>query len=87
MKLLVTAENPPEGKEHQLLISPRRQISSPNRKFRFHCNQCRLCGDARRSHDNREDARQIEGRYHLSDLDKVNFVIGNIQNHLDGVGP
>ena len=24
--------------------------------------------------------------YHLSDLDKVNFVIGNIQNHLDGVG-
>jgi intracellular sulfur oxidation DsrE/DsrF family protein len=24
--------------------------------------------------------------YHLSDLDKVNFVIGNIQNHFDGVG-
>jgi uncharacterized protein len=24
--------------------------------------------------------------YHLSDLDKVKFVIGNIQNHLDGVG-
>jgi len=24
--------------------------------------------------------------YHLSDLDKVNFVIGNIENHLDGVG-
>jgi intracellular sulfur oxidation DsrE/DsrF family protein len=24
--------------------------------------------------------------YHLSDLDKVSFVIGNIQNHLDGVG-
>jgi uncharacterized protein len=24
--------------------------------------------------------------YHLSDLDKVPFVIGNIQNHLDGVG-
>jgi intracellular sulfur oxidation DsrE/DsrF family protein len=24
--------------------------------------------------------------YHLSDLDKVNFVMGNIQNHLDGVG-
>jgi intracellular sulfur oxidation DsrE/DsrF family protein len=24
--------------------------------------------------------------YHLSDLDKVNFVLGNIQNHLDGVG-
>jgi intracellular sulfur oxidation DsrE/DsrF family protein len=24
--------------------------------------------------------------YHLSDLEKVSFVIGNIQNHLDGVG-
>ncbi|MBR0795197.1 DsrE family protein [Bradyrhizobium jicamae] len=24
--------------------------------------------------------------YHLSDLDKVSFVIGNIQNHLNGVG-
>jgi uncharacterized protein len=24
--------------------------------------------------------------YHLSDLDKVSFVIGNIQNHFDGVG-
>jgi uncharacterized protein len=24
--------------------------------------------------------------YHLSDLDKVGFVMGNIQNHLDGVG-
>jgi intracellular sulfur oxidation DsrE/DsrF family protein len=24
--------------------------------------------------------------YHLNDLDKVNFVIGNIENHLDGVG-
>jgi uncharacterized protein len=24
--------------------------------------------------------------YHLSDLEKVNFVLGNIQNHFDGVG-
>jgi intracellular sulfur oxidation DsrE/DsrF family protein len=24
--------------------------------------------------------------YHLNDLDKVNFVIGNIENHFDGVG-
>jgi intracellular sulfur oxidation DsrE/DsrF family protein len=24
--------------------------------------------------------------YHLSDLDKVSFVVGNIRNHLDGVG-
>ncbi len=24
--------------------------------------------------------------YHLSDLEKVSFVMGNIQNHIDGVG-
>lgn len=24
--------------------------------------------------------------YHLNDLDKVSFVLGNMQNHLDGVG-
>lgn len=24
--------------------------------------------------------------YHLNDLDKVSFVLGNIQNHFDGVG-
>ncbi len=24
--------------------------------------------------------------YHLTDLDKVSFVLGNIQNHFDGVG-
>jgi uncharacterized protein len=24
--------------------------------------------------------------YHLNDLDKVGFVLGNIQNHIDGVG-
>jgi uncharacterized protein len=24
--------------------------------------------------------------YHLSDFDKVNFVLGNIKNHFDGVG-
>jgi uncharacterized protein len=24
--------------------------------------------------------------YHLNELDKVNFVLGNIQNHFDGVG-
>jgi intracellular sulfur oxidation DsrE/DsrF family protein len=24
--------------------------------------------------------------YHLNDLDRVSFIVGNIQNHLDGVG-
>jgi hypothetical protein len=24
--------------------------------------------------------------YHLSDLDKINFVLGNIRNHFDGMG-
>jgi len=31
-------------------------------------------------------AKKLQVVYHLDDLDKVNFVIGNIQNHVDGVG-
>lgn len=31
-------------------------------------------------------AQKLKVVYHLSDLDKVSFVLGNIQNHLDGVG-
>ena len=31
-------------------------------------------------------AAKLKVVYHLNDLDKVSFVIGNIQNHLDGVG-
>jgi intracellular sulfur oxidation DsrE/DsrF family protein len=31
-------------------------------------------------------ANRLKVVYHLSDLDKVSFVIGNIQNHLNGVG-
>ena len=31
-------------------------------------------------------AAKLKVVYHLSDLDKVSFVLGNIQNHLDGVG-
>ena len=27
---------------------------------------------------------RLKVAYHLNDLDKVNFVLGNIQNHLDG---
>ncbi len=30
--------------------------------------------------------RKLKVVYHLSDLDKVSFVLGNIQNHLDGTG-
>jgi intracellular sulfur oxidation DsrE/DsrF family protein len=30
--------------------------------------------------------RKLKVVYHLSDHDKVSFVVGNIQNHLDGVG-
>jgi intracellular sulfur oxidation DsrE/DsrF family protein len=29
---------------------------------------------------------KLKVAYHLSDLGKVSFVLGNIQNHLDGVG-
>ena len=31
-------------------------------------------------------ANRLKVVYHLSDLDKVSFVVGNIENHLDGVG-
>ena len=31
-------------------------------------------------------ANRLKVVYHLNDLDKVSFVVGNIQNHLDGVG-
>jgi len=31
-------------------------------------------------------AGKLKVVYHLTDLDKVNFVLGNIQNHFDGVG-
>jgi intracellular sulfur oxidation DsrE/DsrF family protein len=30
--------------------------------------------------------RKLRVVYHLNDLDKVDFVLGNIQNHFDGVG-
>ena len=30
--------------------------------------------------------RKLKVVYHLNDLDKVSFVLGNIQNHFDGVG-
>jgi uncharacterized protein len=33
-----------------------------------------------------ESAEKMKVVYHLSDLDKVSFVLGNVQNHLDGVG-
>lgn len=31
-------------------------------------------------------AGKLKVVYHLNDLDKVNFTLGNIQNHFDGVG-
>lgn len=31
-------------------------------------------------------ADRLKVVYHLSDLDKVSFVLGNIRNHFDGVG-
>jgi uncharacterized protein len=43
---------------------------------------------ASRAHAATEAAPQARLKvvYHLSDLDKVSFVLGNIQNHIDGVG-
>ena len=31
-------------------------------------------------------ARATKVAYHLSDIDKVNFVLGNIKNHIEGTG-
>src|SRR3954466_9126434 len=31
-------------------------------------------------------AAKLKVVYHLNDLDKVSFVLGNIQNHFEGVG-
>ena len=63
MKLLVTAENPPEEK-------------ITNYSFRV--------GAATEA----PPTRKLRVVYHLNDLDKVSFVVGNIQDHLDGVrGP
>jgi len=39
---------------------------------------------ARAAEPTRSDKLKVV--YHLSDADKVNFVLGNIQNHIDGVG-
>jgi intracellular sulfur oxidation DsrE/DsrF family protein len=41
-------------------------------------------GGARRARAATPDKRKVV--YHLSDFDKVSFVLGNIRNHLDGVG-
>jgi len=35
---------------------------------------------------NATPATKLKVVYHLTDLDKVSFVLGNIQNHFDGVG-
>jgi uncharacterized protein len=35
---------------------------------------------------NASPAAKLKVVYHLNDLDKVSFVLGNIQNHFDGVG-
>jgi uncharacterized protein len=41
-------------------------------------------GAARPARAAAPDKRKVV--YHLSDFDKVSFVLGNIRNHLDGVG-
>jgi len=44
------------------------------------------CRGTRASDERDKRCRPAEVIYRLSDLDKVAFVLGNIQNHLDGVG-
>ena len=52
-------------------------------RLRRRCCLCRF--PCKRGHEALPTAK-LKVVYHLSDLDKVSFVVGNIQNHLDGVG-
>ena len=49
----------------------------------FAASRAKAATEAAKS-DNKSDKLKVV--YHLSDADKVNFVLGNIQNHIDGVG-
>jgi uncharacterized protein len=41
---------------------------------------------ATEDHQDGKSPTKLKAVYHLSDLDKVSFVLGNIGNHFDGVG-
>lgn len=45
-----------------------------------------LAGSRAQAATEKPAAGKLKVVYHLNDLDKVNFVLGNIQNHFDGVG-
>jgi intracellular sulfur oxidation DsrE/DsrF family protein len=49
----------------------------------FAASRANAATDAASSAKRQEKLKVV---YHLSDADKVGFVLGNIQNHLDGVG-
>jgi len=53
----------------------------------FAASRAKAATEAAKS-DNKSDNKsdRLKVVYHLSDADKVNFVLGNIQNHIDGVG-
>ncbi len=45
-----------------------------------------LAGSRARAATETSPPANLKAVYHLSDLEKVDFVLGNIQNHFDGVG-
>lgn len=49
----------------------------------FAASRAKAATEAAKSDDKSDRLKVV---YHLSDADKVNFVLGNIQNHIDGVG-
>ena len=49
-------------------------------------NRRRLCRNQGQRSDRETANAKLKVVYHLNDLDKVNFVLNNIQNHFDGVG-
>ena len=45
-----------------------------------------VSGSGRTARAASDDRKRLRVAYHLCDLDKVSFVLGNIQNHFDGAG-
>ncbi len=52
---------------------------NPERDLRHRQRYCAVAHDKKRPANS---GRQAEAVYHLNEIDKVSFVLGNIQNHL-----
>ena len=74
-----------EAAEDAGLCAPGTAIARAVIKAQHQVGAAFAAAGARAASENLASAR-LKVVYHLDDLDKVSFVIGNIQNHIDGVG-